>query len=129
MAKLGDFIAFKAAIELHKDRGNEKFLSDLYEEAKSELLKPVAEVRNIVRDIYKPFCADEISAKIASMLKTTNIGAEVTIIFQSIEGLHKACPGHTGDWYFTGIYPTPGGNKVATQSFVNYIEGKNVRAY
>ena len=129
MAKLGDFIAFKAAIELHKDRGNEKFLTDLYEEARAELLKPVAEIRNIVRDIYKPFCADEISAKIASMLKTSNIGAEVTIIFQSIEGLHKACPGHTGDWYFTGNYPTPGGNKVATQSFVNFIEGKNVRAY
>ncbi len=129
MAKLGDFIAFKAAIELHKDRGNEEFLSNLYEEAKAELLKPVTEVRNVVRDIYKPFCPVEISAKIASMLKTSNIGAEVTIIFQSIEGLHKACPGHTGDWYFTGNYPTPGGNKVATQSFVNYFEGKNIRAY
>jgi amidophosphoribosyltransferase len=129
MAKLGDFIAFKAAIELHKDRDNEEFIMKLYEEAKAELMKPVAEVRNVVREIYKPFTPEEISGKIASMLRNTSIGAEVEIIFQSIEGLHKACPGHTGDWYFTGNYPTKGGNKVATRSFVNYIEGKNVRAY
>ena len=129
MAKLGDFIAFKAAIELHKDTGNEELIRELYKEAKEELLKPVEEVRNIVKEIYKPFCPDEISAKISSMLKTENIGAEVKIVYQSIEGLHKACPGHTGDWYFTGNYPTPGGNKVANQSFVNYIEGRNVRAY
>jgi amidophosphoribosyltransferase len=129
MAKLGDFIAFKATIELHKERGNEKLINDLYKEAKSELLKPVELERNVVRDIYKPFCPDEISGKIASMLKTDEIGAEVEIVFQSIEGLHKACPDYTGDWYFTGNYPTPGGNKVANQSFVNYMEGRNVRAY
>ena len=129
MAKLGDFIAFKAAIELHKDAGNEELIRELYKKAKEELLKPVEEVRNIVKEIYKPFCPDEISAKISSMLKTENIGSEVIIVYQSIEGLHKACPGHTGDWYFTGNYPTPGGNKVANQSFVNYVEGRNVRAY
>ena len=129
MAKLGDFIAFKAAIELHKDSGSEELIRELYKKAKEELLKPVEEVRNIVKEIYKPFCPNEISAKISSMLKTENIGAEVKIVYQSIEGLHKACPGYTGDWYFTGNYPTPGGNKVANQSFVNYVEGRNVRAY
>jgi len=129
MAKLGDFIAFKAAIQLHKDKGNEELIRKLYNDTRSELLKPVEQMRNIVKDIYKPFCPDEISGKISSMLKTDDIGAEVEIIFQSIEGLHEAIPGHSGDWYFTGNYPTPGGNKVANQSFVNYMEGRNVRAY
>ncbi len=129
MAKLGDFIAFRAAIELLKDRGHEPEIQRLYEDAKAELLKPVNEIRNLVKDIYKPFCTDEISAKIASMLKTGDVKSEVEIVFQSIEGLHEACPGHTGDWYFTGNYPTPGGNKVVNQSFINYIEGRNERAY
>lgn len=129
MAKLGDFIAFKAAIQLHKDKGSEDLVRKLYNDATSELLKPVEQMKNIVKDIYKPFCPDEISRKISSMLKTDDIGAEVEIIFQTIEGLHEACPGHLGDWYFTGNYPTPGGNKVANQSFVNYMEGRNVRAY
>jgi amidophosphoribosyltransferase len=82
-----------------------------------------------VREIYKPFSPDEISGKISEMLRPEEIKAEVEIVFQSIEGLHQACPGHTGDWYFTGNYPTPGGNKVANQSFINYIEGRDVRAY
>ena len=129
MAKLGDFIAFKAAVELLKENGNEGLIQKLYDEAKAELLKPVGEVRNVVKELYKPFCPDEISKKISSMLKTEEIGAEVEIVYQSIEGLHEACPGHSGDWYFTGNYPTPGGNKVANQSFVNYVEGRNVRAY
>jgi amidophosphoribosyltransferase len=129
MAKLGDLIAFKAAVELLKENGNEKLLREIYEEAKSEILKPVGEIRNLVREIYKPFCADMISRKISSLLKSEDIKAEIEIVFQSIEGLHEACPGHTGDWYFTGNYPTPGGNKVANQSFINYIEGRNERAY
>jgi amidophosphoribosyltransferase len=129
MAKLGDFIAFKAAVELLKENGNEGLIQKLYDEAKAELLKPVGEVRNVVKELYRPFCPDEISKKISSMLKTEEIGAEVEIVYQSIEGLHEACPGHSGDWYFTGNYPTPGGNKVANQSFVNYVEGRNVRAY
>lgn len=129
MAKLGDFIAFKAAIQLHKDKGSEDLVRKLYNDATSELLKPVEQMKNIVKDIYKPFCPDEISRKISSMLKTDDIEAEVEIIFQTIEGLHEACPGHLGDWYFTGNYPTPGGNKVANRSFVNYMEGRNVRAY
>jgi amidophosphoribosyltransferase len=129
MAKLGDLIAFKAAIELLNESGRESLIRKIYEDVKAELQKPVEEIRNLVREIYKPFCPDEISKKISSMLRTGDINAEVEIVFQSIEGLHEACPGHTGDWYFTGNYPTPGGNKVANQSFINYIEGRNVRAY
>jgi amidophosphoribosyltransferase len=129
MAKLGDFIAFKAAIELLKDNGMESLIGEVYDEAVSELRKPVEVMKNVVKRIYKPFCPEEISKKISSMLKSDEIGSEVEIVFQSIEGLHKACPGHLGDWYFTGNYPTPGGNKVVNQSFVNYREGRNVRAY
>jgi len=129
MAKLGDFIAFKAAIELLKDTGRESLISSVYEAAVSELTKPVDEMKNVVREIYKPFTTEEISAKISEMLKSEEIKSDVEIVFQSVEGLHEACPGHLGDWYFTGNYPTPGGNKVANQSFKNYIEGRNVRAY
>ena len=129
MAKLGDFIAFRAAIELLKDTGKESVIQSVYEAALRELQKPVEEMKNLVREIYKPFSTEEISAKISSMLKSDEIKSEVKIVFQSIEGLHEACPGHLGDWYFTGNYPTPGGNKVVNQSFINYIEGRNVRAY
>jgi len=129
MARLGDLIAFRAAIELMKESGRESMINKIYEDAKSELAKPVGDIRNLVREIYNPFCTDEISRKIASMLRTEEIKAEVEIVFQSIEGLHNACPGHTGDWYFTGNYPTPGGNKVANQSFINFIEGRTARAY
>jgi amidophosphoribosyltransferase len=129
MAKLSDFIAFKAAIELLKDTGRESIIKKVYEEALQEQKKPVTEMRNLVKEIYRPFCPDEISGKIAEMLRSEEIKSEVEIVFQSIEGLHEACPGHSGDWYFTGNYPTPGGNKVANQSFVNYIEGRNMRAY
>jgi amidophosphoribosyltransferase len=129
MAKLGDFIAFRAAIELLKERGEEEIIKSVYKSALSENKKPVNEIQNVVKEIYSTLCPDDISDKISSMLKSEDINAEVEIVFQSIEGLHIACPDHTGDWYFTGNYPTPGGNKVANQSFVNYIEGKNVRAY
>ena len=129
MAKLGELIAFKAATELLKDTGRESLISEIYQEAKAELQKPVEEIRNLVREIYKPFCTEEISKKISEMLSSEEINADVEIVFQSIEGLHEACPGHTGDWYFTGNYPTPGGNKVANQSFINFVEGRNARAY
>ena len=129
MAKLGDFIAFKAAISLLKDAGKEDFIRATYKEALEELQKPVDEMVNVVKQIYRPFTTEEISAKISSLLKSDEIRTEVEIVFQSIEGLHQACPGHLGDWYFTGNYPTPGGNKVVNQSFINYIEGRNVRAY
>jgi amidophosphoribosyltransferase len=129
MAKLGDFIAFKAAIALLKDTGREKVINEVYLEAKAELTKPIVEMKNMVRKIYKPFSTEEISAKISQLLKSEEIHAEVEIVFQTIEGLHEACPGHLGDWYFTGNYPTPGGNKVVNQSYINYIEGRDVRAY
>jgi len=129
MAKLGDFIAFKAAIGLLRDRGLESTIQHVYKAALAELTKHIVEMKNVVKEIYNPFTAEEISSKIASMLSSDDINSEVEIVFQSIEGLHEACPGHTGDWYFTGNYPTPGGNKVVNQSFVNYIEGRNIRAY
>ena len=129
MAKLGDLIAFRAAIELLKESGKASLINKIYEDAKVEQLKPVEEIQNIVREVYKPFCVEEISGKISCMLKTSDINAEVKIVFQSIEGLHEACPHHAGDWYFTGNYPTPGGNRVANQSFINYIEGRNIRSY
>jgi amidophosphoribosyltransferase len=129
MAKLGDLVAFRAAIELLKDDGKEGLIARLYEEAKSENLKPVGEIRNLVKEIYRPYTAETISKKISSLLRAEEVKAEVEIVYQSIEGLHEACPGHTGDWYFTGDYPTPGGNRVSNQSFINYVEGVNARAY
>ncbi len=129
MAKLGDLIAFRAAIELLKETGRESLIRNLYQDALKEIQKPVEEIRNLVKTIYSSFCPDEISNKISHMLRAEDINSEVEIVFQSIEGLHQACPGHTGDWYFTGNYPTPGGNKVANQSFINYIEGRDERAY
>ena len=129
MAKLGEFIAFRAAIELLKDTGRETILDQIYNEAKTELEKPVGEMKNLVKEIYKPFCPEEISSKISSMLKSEEINSNLEIVFQTIAGLHEACPENLGDWYFTGNYPTPGGNKVVNQSFVNFIEGKDIRAY
>ncbi len=129
MAKLGDLIAFRAAIELLRETGRESLPYMIYEEAKKELTKPLEEIRNLVKEIYKPFSPEEISGKISSMLRSEDINAGIEIVFQSVEGLHTACPMHTGDWYFTGNYPTPGGNKVANRSFINYIEGRDSRAY
>lgn len=129
MAKLGDFIAFRAAIELLNSTGKADIITKVYNEAMEELKKPVSEMKNVVRQIYCSFTPEEISQRIAMMLRSDEIKAEIEIVFQSIEGLHTACPGHLGDWYFTGNYPTPGGNKVANRSFVNYIEGRNRRAY
>ncbi len=130
MAKLGDFIAFRAAIELLKDKGKESIMNKVYKSCKEQLKKPLEEIQNCVKEIYAPFTAVEISRKISQMLSyKSNINAEVQIVYQSIENLHAACPGNKGDWYFTGDYPTPGGNKVVTTAFINFIEGKDVRAY
>lgn len=129
MAKLGDFIAFKAAIELLKKTGREDVINQVYARAQEELQKPDIEMVNVVKEIYDSFSYEEISDQIAVMLKTPEINAEVLVVYQSVDGLHKACPGHTGDWYFTGNYPTPGGNRVVNRAFVNYMEGKNSRAY
>jgi len=130
MAKLGDFIAFRAAIELLKDKGKESIINKVYKSCKEQLKKPLEEIQNCVKEIYAPFTAVEISRKISQMLSyKSNINAEVQIVYQSIENLHAACPGNKGDWYFTGDYPTPGGNKVVITAFINFIEGKDVRAY
>lgn len=129
MAKMGDFIAFQAAISLHHDRNQEDYIQEVYRKCKEQELLPKELVKNYVRDIYKPFTVDEISDKIAELLTPSNINAEIQIIYNSIENLHKACPNNLGDWYFTGNYPTPGGNKVVNKAFINYVEGKNERAY
>lgn len=129
MARLGDFIAFRAAIELLKETGKEHVINDVYKKAKAQLEGPDSELVNHVKDIYAPFTHVEISAKIAEMLTTKEINAEVKIVYQTIEGLHEACPDHKGDWYFTGNYPTPGGMRVVNKSFINFIEGSNARAY
>ncbi len=129
MAKMGDFIAFQAVIALLKDKKMESVINDVYKRAKEELKKPKEEQVNVVRDIYKPFSHEQISEKIASLLRPNDIAAEVEIIYQTIENLHESIPVDRGDWYFTGKYPTPGGTRVANQAFVNYIEGRNIRAY
>jgi amidophosphoribosyltransferase len=129
MAKMGDFMAFNAAVQLLKDRFQESLLNKVYEQALAQMELPLDEVENVVKRIYEPFTPEEISAKSAEMISPKNLGAEVKIIFQSIGGLRAACPNHKGDWYFTGDYPTPGGNRVVNKAFINYMEGKNVRAY
>ena len=129
MAKLGDFIAFQAAIELIKEKGKESLIEEVYNKCKAQENLPKDQIRNYVKDIYAPFSAVEISAKISTLLTPKGINAKVQIIYQTIEGLHAAIPEHKGDWYFTGNYPTPGGNKVVNKSFIYYFEGRNERAY
>jgi amidophosphoribosyltransferase len=129
MAKIGDFIAFQAAIALLYDRGMENVIEEVYQKCKKSEIDNTLKDQNHVQLIYKSFSDQEISDKISVLLKHENINAEVKIIFQTVDNLHIACPGHTGDWYFTGNYPTPGGNKVVNRSFINYVEGINKRAY
>jgi len=129
MAVLNKFIAFEAAISLLKERGMESLIEQVYEKAKAQLLLIKEEQINVVKEIYKPFTAQEVSDKIAQLLKPKDLKAELQLIYQSIEGLHSYCPNHLGDWYFTGNYPTPGGNRVANKAFVHFMEGKLVRAY
>ncbi len=129
MAKLGDFIAFSASIELLKDTHQEHIIKEVYTKCKLQENLPKEQIINHVKDIYKPFTTEQLSTKISELLTPTGLNAKVEIIFQTIEGLHNACPEHTGDWYFTGNYPTAGGNKVVNKSFINYYEGKNERAY
>lgn len=129
MAKLSDFVAFRAAIELLKETGNESVINSVYRKCKAQQNLPKEELINYVRDIYKPFSPEQISDKIAQLLTPHGMQAEVKIVFQTIENLHASCPNDKGDWYFTGNYPTPGGNKVVNTSFINFIEGRNQRAY
>lgn len=129
MAKMADFCAFTAAISLLMETGKQSVIDEVYEKCKAQQNIPKEEVVNYVKDIYRPFSDKQISAKIAEMLKPDDSEAEVELLFQSVENLHKACQNDTGDWYFTGNYPTPGGNKVVNNAFINYIEGRNQRAY
>lgn len=122
MAKMEEFIAFRAAIALHKERGTESILEDVYKLCKAQENLPKEEVVNYVRQIYKPFTAEEISDKMAEMLRPEGVTTEIHIVYQSLDGLHKACPHSPGDWYFSGHYPTPGGNKRVTEAFINYYE-------
>ncbi len=129
MAKMGDFIAFEAAIALLRERGQANLIDEVYKAAREQVQLPKEQVKNVVQRIYAPFTDKEISAQIAKMLTPAGMQAEVEIIYQTVENLHIACPGHTGDWYFTGNYPTPGGNKVVNRAFINWMEKRNERAY
>lgn len=129
MAKMGDFIAFQAAVALLKERKLMNVLDDVYDKCKAQEHLPKEQIKNHVKEVYKAFSADEISNKISELLTPPDLKSELKVIYLSIEELHKACPNHKGDWYFTGNYPTPGGNKVVNKSFINYMEGKNIRAY
>lgn len=129
MSKLGDFIAFRAAIALLKERGMDDVLETTYEKIKELQRNNQLHSENVVRQIYKPFTTEEISAKIAQLITPKEVTLPVEVIYQTIEDLHDSCPTNTGDWYFTGNYPTPGGNRVVNKAFINYYEGKNVRGY
>ena len=130
MAKIDNFIAFKAAIKLHEDQNTlEQTLDSIYSNCKSNQDHPLEQVENCVKALYEPLTNEQISAKIAQILKGDSVKAEVEVIFQTVEGLHKACPKNLGDWYFSGDSPTPGGNRVVNRAFMNFYEGKSVRAY
>jgi amidophosphoribosyltransferase len=129
MSKLGDFIAFKAAVALLKDTAQEHILTEVHEKIKALDAAGELHTENLVRHIYKPFTTTQISDKIAELITPPEVSTPVEVIYQTIEDLHACCPTNTGDWYFTGNYPTPGGNKVVNKAFLNYIEGKNERGY
>lgn len=129
MNKMGEFVAFNAAIELLKERGMEQVIEDVYRKCKEQEQLPKEKIKNYVKEIYDPFTMEEISKKITQMLTPKNIAAEVEIVYQTVENLHKACPKNLGDWYFTGDYPTPGGYKVVNRAFIIWKEHKNIRPY
>lgn len=129
MAKMGDFIAFQAAVSLLKERGMENLMNSVYQKCLEQMKLPKEQMINCVKEIYEPFTEEEISDRIAKLLKHEDVNAEVKIIYQSIDALHQACPGNGGDWYFSGNYPTPGGNRVVNKAYINYMEGVNERAY
>ncbi|MCC8089597.1 MAG: amidophosphoribosyltransferase [Rikenellaceae bacterium] len=129
MSRLGEFVAFKAAIELLKDSGKEHIIEEVYRKAKENMLLPRNQAVNCVKEIYENFTDREISAKISEIVTAQNVNAEVEIVYQTVEGLHDAIPVHNGDWYFTGDYPTPGGNVVANKAFINFYEKNNSRSY
>ncbi len=129
MARIDKFIAFNAAIELLKETGNQHVIDKVYKKCKQQENLPKEEIVNYVQEIYAGFTAQQVSDKIAELLKPEDCNAEIQIVYQSIDNLHKACPNDLGDWYFTGNYPTPGGNRVVNSAFINYVEGRDQRAY
>lgn len=129
MAKVADFVAFKAAVELLNEKGLWSVLNDTHLRARELFKNGNLSEENLLKNIYKPFSTEEISSKVAELIKDPSVRARVRVIYQTVEGLHDACPQHRGDWYFTGNYPTPGGNAVANKAFLNFMEGRNMRAY
>jgi len=129
MAKLEDFVAFKAALALHQDNNTMDQVEAIYKKCIDQAKAHDDEIVNYVKDFYAPFTANQISDKIGELLSPPEIKAQVKIIYQTIESLHQACPDNLGDWYFTGNYPTKGGNRVVNKAFINFYEGKNERAY
>ena len=129
MSRMGEFVAFEAAISLLKEHGKEDIILNVYQKCKDSASLPKEQVENYVKAIYEPFTDQEISDRIARIITPKEITADVKVIYQTLDNLHKACPDHTGDWYFSGDFPTPGGNKVVNRAFVNWMEGKNLRGY
>ena len=129
MARMNEFCAFRAAIELLKESGRQNIIDEVYRKSKAQENLPKEQVVNYVKEIYKPFAQEDISAKIAQMLTPEEVDCPVQLVYQTIEGLHQACPNHTGDWYFTGNYPTPGGNRLVNKAFINYYEGNDGLTY
>ena len=129
MSKMKEFVAFRALVELLNENGKAHLLKETYKKAKAQEKVPRSKVKNVVKSLYDNFTQKEISKKIAEIITPKNIKPEVHVIYQTIEGLHEACPDHTGDWYFSGNYPTPGGNRVANRAFINYMEKCDKRAY
>ena len=122
MARLEEFIAFRACIELLKERGMHQLIDDVYRHCKDEMIKPKEEMVCCVKELYKPFTVDELNRKMVEMLRPAGVTTPIELVYQSIEGLHEAIPNHKGDWYFTGNFPTPGGMKLVNQAFINYYE-------
>ena len=129
MSKMNDFIAFRAMLALLEENNQSNLLQEVYQKCKAQENLPAVQVNNEVKTLYKNFTAEQVADKIADLVKPVDCKAELKIIFQTIEDLHKACPNHLGDWYFTGNYPTPGGNKVVNRAFINFMEGRDERAY
>ncbi|QJD94663.1 amidophosphoribosyltransferase [Mucilaginibacter robiniae] len=129
MSRMGEFVAFEAAVSLLRESGQEDILAETYQKCKASSNLPKEQVENHVKAIYAPFTDQQISDRIAKIITPANTSAEVQVIYQTLDNLHQACPNHLGDWYFSGNYPTPGGNKVVNRAFINWMEGKNQRAY
>jgi amidophosphoribosyltransferase len=129
MSKMQEFTAFQAMIKLLEESGKKALLDDVYAKCKAQESLPKEKIKNEVSRLYDEFAYEEVSAKIAENLTPDDIDIPVDVLYQTIEGLHEACPDNKGDWYFSGNYPTPGGMKVLNRSFINYMEKKNVRAY